>query len=278
MRPEGGGVVAGAVGLRPQVAVAGDVRVDDAGVAPADRLIVEAELFQDALAGVGDHDVGLRDQLLQNLPPLGGAQVQGDAALVGVGDVKERVFVVRGRHLQLRPEGAPVVALRRLDLDDVRAPVREHAAAGRRGDKACPLDDFETFQWLECAHTVPSFMFILSCCDPAPRGRGRTARPQTGRIASMPCYYFTGCARSRQRRRKKKLRFPQSRPRAAPDRHGRRCVRFPSPRLYPRPSAAKKCVTTRMFHVKHFETFRSRAVTEDASITNPRAGFLPSFA
>ncbi len=113
--------------LRPQA-----VRraVDDARVDLAHRLVVDAELLDDALAEVLRHHVGLLDEAVEDLAPLRLLQVDGHRPLVAV----HRLEVVVDRPLggEIDAGHAARVAFHRVfDLDDVGPHVGEHGRGPR---------------------------------------------------------------------------------------------------------------------------------------------------
>ena len=135
-RPERTHVVGGAIGVVAGEAVAGDVGVDEPRVAGRHRVPVEPSAGERAGPGVGDEDVGLVDERGGHLPTLGQRQVQPDAALVAVVELEGR------RHAldDPRQEAAERVAVGRLDLHHVGAPVAEDRGPGRPGDPHPDLD------------------------------------------------------------------------------------------------------------------------------------------
>ena len=68
----------------PFGAVAGGRAVHEHRVDGVERVVVDFEALGDALAKVLDEDVGSLDQLVHDLAPFGGLEVDGDAALVAV--------------------------------------------------------------------------------------------------------------------------------------------------------------------------------------------------
>ena len=82
-------VVHGLVGVRPLLAEAVDRHVDDAGRAPADRRLVDAETLDHTGAKVLHQHIGSRGEALDEIDALRSFQVDGDRALVAV-EVQER--------------------------------------------------------------------------------------------------------------------------------------------------------------------------------------------
>ena len=113
--------VARHVAVRAGRAVAGDRAEHDARVDLAQLLEAEPAAFEPAGAHRLDDRVGVAHELEERVAARVGAQVEHDA-LLAPADVQEEerdAFDDRPRH------PAPVVALRRLDLDDVGAEVGE---------------------------------------------------------------------------------------------------------------------------------------------------------
>ena len=131
----------GQVLVRTGRAVARDRAEHDLGVDLLQLLEAEAALGERAGAHRLDHRVGVADELEVDLDRLGLAQVERDAALVAVDvEVQQRVALDdRPRHL------ADVVALGRLDLDDVGAEVGEEAAELARAEQRA-LDHPDTVE------------------------------------------------------------------------------------------------------------------------------------
>ena len=128
-RPERGDVVRGAVAVVAGHAEAGDDRVHEPRVVRAQRLEVEPEPLERVEADVREEDVGAVDQLEREVEAARLREVDDDAALRAVVHLERRVERhVAAEHLG---EATGRVTRRRLDLDDVRAPVGEQAT-GRR--------------------------------------------------------------------------------------------------------------------------------------------------
>ncbi len=128
--PEGG-----ALGPRPVLAIAGDVRDDQVRPRPAQHIGAQPHLPELARPEILDHHIALRDQIEQQRPPLFRFQIQRDAALVaGMHRPPERAAI---DHLAPATGG---IAAARFDLDHVRPQIRQQPGAkGRRHEMA----DFE---------------------------------------------------------------------------------------------------------------------------------------
>ena len=95
-----------------------DLRVDQAGIDLPDNVIAEAQPLDGAGGEILDHDVGLLQHLRENLATAWAAEVQGDAAFVGV----EQHEVVRIHPRLVGGSTAPLVAAPGiLDFDDIGA-------------------------------------------------------------------------------------------------------------------------------------------------------------
>jgi hypothetical protein len=121
--------VGGALRVGAALAVARHRAVHQPRVERAQRVGPEPEALHDARAEVLDHHVGLRGELLDDRDGLRVFQVQRQAALAGV-ELAEigAVTLSRGVGAQRVPQ-AHVVALGRLDLDDVGPQVGKQARA-----------------------------------------------------------------------------------------------------------------------------------------------------
>ncbi len=143
--PEGADVVAGAVGVGTVEAVAGDDPVDDRRVPLAHGSRPESEPLEGGDAHVRDEHVGPLEQSLHRLLPGLAAQIEHDAALAPVVQLERR-----HRRLLTGADGTedrPLrVAGRRLDLDDVGAPVGEDARRRRTGHPGRQLDHADTVE------------------------------------------------------------------------------------------------------------------------------------
>src|SRR5712691_1687201 len=95
-----------------------DLRVDEAGIDLPDDIVAKTQQFDSARGKILDHDVGLLQHLSKYLAATRAAEVQGDAALVGV----EQHEVGRIHALLVGGSIAPLVAASGIFyLDDVSA-------------------------------------------------------------------------------------------------------------------------------------------------------------
>ena len=139
-RPEGADVVSRPVALRPLGAVAGDAGVDEPRVALGEALGVEAEAREHDGAQVGDEHVGTIDEAERDVASRFLREVERDAPLAAVVELEGRI----GRHLEAggaEEEPAERVAVGRLDLDHVGAPVGQDAGRRRARHPEGELDD-----------------------------------------------------------------------------------------------------------------------------------------
>ena len=118
-------VVGRSPGIASTAAVADHAEIDDGGVAPLDRLIVEPQAGERLRTDVRDERLDRRHQAKQRLACRRLLEVHGDAALAA------RVVLEAAAHAAM-PWHAGVagrVALRRLDLDHVGAEVGQDPGA-----------------------------------------------------------------------------------------------------------------------------------------------------
>ena len=131
--PVGEGVVGALVGVGPALALARAPHVDDVRVVGADVVHVHLQLGPHARHLVGEEDVAGRRQLVEDVEPLRGGEVEADALLAAVGVLEQHVDVRlqerQAAALQQAPHG--VAALDVLDLDHLGSPVGEQRR--RRG-------------------------------------------------------------------------------------------------------------------------------------------------
>ena len=137
-RPERPHVEGGAVRLAGAQAVAGDRRVDQARVAGAQRLVIQAGQGEAAGAQVGDEDVRPVGQPAHDRRACVAAPVDGQRALAAV------VQIEGGGEIGEVFEGpAEGVGVEPLDLDHVRAPVGQDPRDGGARHPDPQLDDLD---------------------------------------------------------------------------------------------------------------------------------------
>ena len=134
-------VVPGAIPERPAITVSGQRAVDQARVDRLHPVVVDAEPRGDRGPEVVHQDVRALHQPSQHGEPVGMLQVETDAVLVAI-DSEERAALVRQR----RGVVAQVVALGRLDLDDLGAEVAQQGAAIRARHVAAQVEHGDTAQ------------------------------------------------------------------------------------------------------------------------------------
>jgi hypothetical protein len=131
------------VGIGAGAAVAGDRRVDQAGVGGEHGVGTEAEPLDGVGTEVGEEDVGGRQQLLHGRParPIGVGEVEDDRPLAPVVEVERGARQVGPAPAGDRQHPPHRVAFGGFDLDDVGAPIGEHATGARPGHPHAQLDD-----------------------------------------------------------------------------------------------------------------------------------------
>ena len=115
----------GAPGIGTVLAKTGDAAVDDARVDFFDRLVIDAEPVLHIRLVVLDDDVGAPRELKEDVETFLGLQVQGHRPLVAVQVLKVGTVAPAA--------GSVDLLTRRLDLDDLRAPIGELAHRCRAG-------------------------------------------------------------------------------------------------------------------------------------------------
>src|SRR5262249_10173334 len=136
-------VVAGVAAERTVGAKSRDATVNQARKAVLEQLLVadSPALERAGLEVLHQHVRGLQESE-QYFPPLWSREVYRCASFVAI-DADE----VRGRvPSKWRPPSAGLVALGRLDLDDVRTVVSEHLGAQRTAEHAGQVDHFDSGQ------------------------------------------------------------------------------------------------------------------------------------
>ena len=175
--PEGADVVGRAVPVLAAQAVPAHAAVDEPRVAGHRGRRLEPEAVERVGAQVGEEHVRRGQQLLQPLPGLGVAHVEDDAALAPVvlreGGVRQVPADAEGT------EGAAHrVAVGRLHLDDVRAPVGQQRAGRGCGDPDTHLDHPQAGQR---GQTFGRPVAVIGTRRPCAR------RPAPGGPPSSPC-------------------------------------------------------------------------------------------
>ena len=124
---------AGLVESGPLGAVAGRRAVDDGRVDLFQIVVADAQPFGDALAKILDEHIRLGGELAHDLAALGVLEVERDAALVAIHALEVGVDALRqvGQHAADPAELPSMVAIQRLDLDDLGAQVSQHHGGHR---------------------------------------------------------------------------------------------------------------------------------------------------
>ena len=143
------------VAIRPRLTEVCDRGHDELRLYLAQHVVAEAEAFHDTRPVVLDEHVGRRDEVEQPLAALLGAQVEDDAALVGVEEQEHPRAVEAGDVAEegwQRPRG---VAAGSLHLDHLGAGVGEDARAERACRVLRQVDHAHVVQWHRCGHLAP---------------------------------------------------------------------------------------------------------------------------
>jgi hypothetical protein len=127
-------IEAGTISVRSVLAKTRDAGVDEPFVDFVQRLVVDPQTELHVRAVILDHNVGLLDKAAQYFQPFRRLQIECQAAFVAVQVLKIRAVPLAAQ---------TGIALRRLDLDHVGAPVGELPHAGRPGAHPRQIDDFE---------------------------------------------------------------------------------------------------------------------------------------
>src|SRR6185312_13457418 len=150
-------VVAGALGVGPVLAEAGDRAIDQPRAFVLEALIVEAEFGEPADLEVLDQDVGFGGELAHEAAAFLALEVELDRTLAAVGGME----IGRADRLAIdafderRTPAARVVAgALALDLDDVGAEVGEHLPGPGSGENAGEFENAEARQWLRHDETL----------------------------------------------------------------------------------------------------------------------------
>src|SRR5258706_6553048 len=142
-RPVRSDIEAGQIGVRPLLAEAGDVRIDEARVQGRNVVVFELQAPARRVRRIEDEDVGPLDQPLDHRSGGRRLEIERYAALVAVGEVPGiRLLRHRLRRHVVRP--APEVAGGGLDLDHVGAEVGEDHGGARPGDEARQVHHLES--------------------------------------------------------------------------------------------------------------------------------------
>jgi hypothetical protein len=132
--------------VRPLLAVAGDAAVDEARIPGRERVPIEREPRERGAAEVRHEDVRAVEEPVGDFARLGPPEIEHDAAFAAVVELERRVRrQLHPRRRQVEP--AERVAVGRLDLDDLGAPVGEHPAGRGARDPHAELDHANACKW-----------------------------------------------------------------------------------------------------------------------------------
>ena len=148
-------VVAATRGLRTAHSLAGAAGVDDRRVDGADVVDVEPELGDGGREEVGEEDVRLADEVVEDRATLGRLDVDAHAPLATVGQLDEVVGAggQAGNDAGADQATLGVTSVGVLDLDDIGAPVREDGTCrGHKGPRG-HLHDLDSLH--ERVHVTP---------------------------------------------------------------------------------------------------------------------------
>ena len=131
--PERGIVIAGSAGLCTLLAVAVYLAHDELGEFLFQRIVVKSLLSERGCTDIGDKDISVRKQLVDDFAACLGRGIDADCALIGVEVIEKGVALIVRRCADGNGPFAEIVAaLGVFKLYDIRAPVCHHSAAGRR--------------------------------------------------------------------------------------------------------------------------------------------------
>jgi hypothetical protein len=130
--------------------------VDDAGVQLPDDIVTEAQPLDCAGRHVFDGDVGLLQQLLDDLEPARRFEIESDRFFVGV-ELVEIPGIVVGLPGPQSP--ARIAGFGVLDLDDLGTEPSERLRTGGTGFELREIDDLDPFETIELyavsVHLIP---------------------------------------------------------------------------------------------------------------------------
>ena len=134
-------VGAGAGGAGPAVAVAGDVEIDEVGSVLAQRRVVDADALSGAGSEVGDEDVEVGYESVEEGLAVDSLQVDHESAFASVEGVER--FALAGSELV---DSTGRFACGRFELDDVRAQIGERHAAVRASNDLAQLEHLDPIE------------------------------------------------------------------------------------------------------------------------------------
>src|SRR4029079_14585008 len=123
--------------VRPPLAITARTGIDQPRIETLNRFVVETEALHHAFLIVLEEHVGNRNEPARDFDALFRFQVEHDAFLIYVDPQR---FVRVGSGAGLHPEAAKLIALRRLDLDDLGAEMAQKHRAERPGQGVREVD------------------------------------------------------------------------------------------------------------------------------------------
>jgi hypothetical protein len=133
--------VAGAVAVRPVLAVAGDRAINDARVDCRYRLVADAQLVDDAGAKALDDDIRAGGEAHEGVDAGGLLEVQRQAALVAIDQLEIARLAVHGAGAACVVAGTGV-----LDLDHVGAEIAEVHGCQRSWQESAQIKDAKSVE------------------------------------------------------------------------------------------------------------------------------------
>ena len=136
------------VGVRPLTPYPLPSRVDQPGVADAQLVGIETGALQGTRPHVGQEDVGRLEQPVEDGEPLFVPDVEREGALPSVGQGQRKVDATALRADPLGGQAPVRIALRGLDVHNLRAPVGQEGPRDRNEDPLGQLDDSNSLEGL----------------------------------------------------------------------------------------------------------------------------------
>ena len=140
------GVIAAPVAVLALVAIGAATRIDDLRIDRADVLEVDLQLLPRCGQIVGEEDIGILAQLIDQRLTFRRSDIDADAPLALVGVLYHRIdHRIEGDAGDLAHAALRIAAHRVFHLDHVRTPFRQHRASGGHEDELGHFDDLDAF-------------------------------------------------------------------------------------------------------------------------------------